>query len=67
MALSSPVKVSLLLDELDPHLLFREPAHDRAEVIEVAGQAVHRVDENGVTVSGEIDHPFQLGPVHVFT
>ena len=38
-----------------------EVAHNAAEIVEVAGQAVHTVDQDGVAIAGEFEQRLQLG------
>ncbi len=70
----------LFFDELDLDTAVGECSDGGAEVVEVAGQSVHRVHEYGVAVADEGEHGRQLralkifaghvvgkGPVHVDT
>jgi hypothetical protein len=56
----------LLLHELHPHAACGEAADGRAQVVEVAGQAVHGVHEDGVAVADEGEHRLQLRAMEVF-
>jgi hypothetical protein len=66
IAVSSPVNVSLLFDELDPHAFGGELADDATQVVEVAGEAIHGMPDHRVPLADEAQHGRQLGPVHVF-
>jgi hypothetical protein len=44
------------LDELDPHAFVGEAAHDASQIVEVAGESVHRVDNDAVAVAYERQH-----------
>ena len=55
----------VFLAELDANSPASEFPDDRAQVIKVAGQRVHAVNEHGVTVAGEPQQFFQLEPTCV--
>jgi len=55
----------LFLYELDLDTAGGEAAHSGAQVVEVAGQPVHRVHHHGVTLADELQHRRQLRPVQV--
>jgi len=55
----------LLLHELHLHAAGGERADGGTEVVQVAGQPVHRVDHHGVAVADEGEHRRQLRPVEV--
>jgi len=59
------VKVSCSLDELHAHAAGGQDTDDRAQVVEVAGQPVHRVHDEGVAVADEPEQRFQLRPLCV--
>jgi len=52
----------LLLLELHPHPPASQGADQGAQVIQVAGEAVHRVHQHGVAVPDERQHRLQLPP-----
>jgi hypothetical protein len=52
----------LLLDELHSHSAARQGAHQGAQVIEVAGETVHRVHDHRVALADEGEHRLQLRP-----
>ena len=52
--------------ELDPHPLAGQGLDNPAKVVEVAGQPVHAVDENGVAGAHKTQQEFQLGAFDVF-
>jgi len=52
----------LLFHELHPYAPGGQRAHQRAKVVEVAGQTVHRVHDHGVAVAHEPEHRLQLRP-----
>jgi hypothetical protein len=54
-------EAQLLGDELDSHAPFGQLADQATQVVEVAGQAVHRVDDDNVTSADEREHHPQLG------
>jgi hypothetical protein len=66
IAVSSPVKVSCSLTNWT-----RTPLavswRTVAQVVEVAGEAVHGVHEDGVAVADEAEHRLELGAVQVFS
>ncbi len=53
-------------EELDAHALGGQLTHDAAEVVEVAGEAVHGVHDHGVPVADEAEQGHPLRPVGVF-
>ena len=61
------MKVELFLDELDPHPLVGEGAHYSTQVVEVAGEPVHRVHEDDVTGAEEPQQLVELGPGDVLS
>ena len=45
-----------IFDELDSEFFWLEPAHERAEIVAVAGRAEHGVHERRVALADELDH-----------
>ena len=52
-------------DDVERDSLPGQLRDDRAEVVEVPGEAVHRVHEHGVAVAHEVHQRCELGSVHV--
>ena len=50
---------------MEPHVAHFAVADGAAQIVEVAGEAVHRMHQDGVAVPDEADHRVQLGPVLV--
>jgi hypothetical protein len=56
----------VLRDELDPDALFGQATYQTPEVVEVAGQPVHRVHDHRVAVADEPEQRVELRPgIHV--
>lgn len=55
----------MLGDELHPHPAAGQLVDQPAQVVEVAGEPVHRVHERRVTVADELEQRPQLRPVRV--
>ncbi|GAM07443.1 hypothetical protein MBENS4_4439, partial [Novosphingobium sp. MBES04] len=36
-----------------------------AQIVEIAGQSIHAVNHNGITLAGEREHGIKLGPVDI--
>jgi hypothetical protein len=56
----------VFFDKLDPHPLAGQSVHDPAKIIEVAGEAVHAVDEDGVAFARKTQQLLQLRTLGVF-
>jgi hypothetical protein len=63
---SSPVKIKLSLTNSMRTPAGGELLHDAAQVVEVAGQPVHAVDQHGVAFTGVREQCFQLGTLAIF-
>jgi len=55
-----------LLEKLDLRALAGQGVDDPAQVIEVTGEAVHAVDDDGVAPARKAQHEFQLRTLGVF-
>ena len=62
---SSPLKVQLLLDELDAHAAPGQLPHDAPQVVQVASQPIHAVDHHRVGLAHEGKQPFQFRTLRV--
>src|SRR3954452_16152082 len=56
----------LFFDERDPHALAGQGVNDPAQVIEVAGQPIHAVDDDGVAPARKAQQELQLRTLGVF-
>jgi hypothetical protein len=56
----------VFFDELDPHAFTRQGLHNAAQVIEIAGEPIHAIDDHGIAASHKAHQLFQLWPLGIF-
>jgi hypothetical protein len=56
----------LLFDELDPHAFTGERLYNVVQVILIAGELIHAMNNDGITASHKAYHQFQLRSFRVF-